>query len=99
MILAVLFRNISAGWSSTALGTNYTRLWVTRGGTTENGPVQQTFSSSMTNTLVRVVDLQIGDIVTPVVYWNISGFTTMTGYENSGTTVNYQNYCLIRRVV
>jgi len=98
MVLSIVFRNTGAGWSSTTIGTNYTRLWVTRGPTTENGPVRQAWSSSDTNTLVRIVDLQVGDIVTPVIYWNITGFTTMTGYEISPTSVNYQNYCYIRRI-
>jgi len=99
MILSIVFRNASAGWGLawSSSYTNYTRMWVTRGATTELGPVQMTYSSSMQNTLVRVLDLQAGDIITPVVYWNMS-FASMECFENSPTTVGFQNYCMIRKV-
>jgi len=46
---------------------------------------------------VRVLDLQAGDIITPVVYWNMS-FSSMECFENSPTTIGFQNYCMIRKV-
>ena len=99
MILSIVFRNATAGWGAvwSSTYTNYTRMWVTRGPTTELGPVQMTYSSSMQNTLVRVLDLQAGDIITPVVYWNMP-FSSMECFENSPTTVGFQNYCMIRKV-
>jgi len=99
MILSIVFRNATAGWGLawSSSYTNYTRMWVTRGATTELGPVQMTYSSSMQNTLVRVLDLQAGDIITPVVYWNMS-FSSMECFENSPTTIGFQNYCMIRKV-
>ena len=99
MILSIVFRNASAGWGLvwSSSYTNYTRIWVTRGATTELGPVQMAYSSSMPNTLVRVLDLQVGDIITPVVYWNMP-FSSMLCYENAGTIANFNNYCAIRKV-
>jgi hypothetical protein len=100
IILAIVFRATTGGWGLawSSSYTNYTRLWITRGATTELGPIQMAYSSSMPNTLLRNLDLQVGDIITPVVYWNITGFSSMTCYENSGTTVGFQNHCLVRRI-
>jgi hypothetical protein len=80
IILAIVFRATTGGWGLawSSSYTNYTRLWITRGATTELGPIQMAYSSSMPNTLLRNLDLQVGDIITPVVYWNITGFSSMT---------------------
>ena len=96
--VAGVFRSTTGGWglvwSSTY--THYIRVYVTRGPTTELGPVSMlAASSSIQAHMSRSIDLLTGDVLKVVTYWNMP-FPNMNFYETN--TINFQNHWLIQKV-
>jgi len=96
--VAGVFRSTTGGWglvwSSTY--THYIRVYVTRGPTTELGPVSMlAASSSIQAHMSRSIDLLTGDVLKVVTYWNMP-FGNMNFYETN--TINFQNHWLIQKV-